>query len=73
MTRYKCNAHPEAYLDWKLLVEKKFYSHLVPERRRVRLATIDFTNFALFWWDDICAPYNDNHVYTLPQTWNALK
>jgi hypothetical protein len=31
----------EAYLDWKMTVEQKFNSHLVPEQHRVRQALVN--------------------------------
>jgi hypothetical protein len=64
------NIDPEAYLDWALAVQQKFDSHNVPAEHRVRLATSEFTNFALFWWSDLC---NANNAADVPQTWNALK
>jgi hypothetical protein len=64
------NVDPETYLDWELAVQQKFDSHNVPAEHRVRLATSEFTNFALFWWSDIC---NANNAAVVPQTWNALK
>jgi len=64
------NVNPEAYLDWELAVQQKFDSHNVPAEHRVRLATSEFTNFALFWWSDLC---NANNAVVVPQTWNALK
>ena len=63
------SADPEAYLDWELTVEQKFNSHLVPAENRVRLATSEFTGFALFWWNDLC----NNNAAAIPQNWNALK
>jgi hypothetical protein len=45
------DADPESYLDCELGVEQKFNSHLVPAEHRVRLATSEFTGFALFWWN----------------------
>jgi hypothetical protein len=64
-------AHPEAYLDWKLAVEQKFNSYLVPAEHKVRLAMNEFTSFALVLWNDLCtAPNNAN---TIPHTLNALK
>jgi len=42
----------------------------VPAEHRVSLATCEFTNFALFWWSDLC---NTNNAVVVPQTWNALK
>ena len=64
------NVDPEAYLDWELAVQQKFDSHNVPPEHRVRLATSEFTNFALFWWSDLC---NANNAAAVPQTWNVLK
>jgi len=45
---FACNVDPEAYLDWELALQQKFNSHNVPAEHRVRLATSEFTNFALF-------------------------
>jgi hypothetical protein len=49
MIPFDGNADPEAYLDWEVVVEQKFNSHQVPDEHRVRLATSEFTSFALFW------------------------
>jgi len=61
---------PKAYLDWELAVQQKFASHNVPAEHRIRLATSEFTNFALFWWSHLC---NTNNAAAVPQNWNALK
>jgi hypothetical protein len=37
----------EAYLDWEMMVEQKFNSHLVPKQHRVRQATSEFRDFAI--------------------------
>jgi hypothetical protein len=37
----------KAYLNWKMTVEQKFSSHLVPEQHRIRQATSEFKDFAL--------------------------
>nr|XP_034605584.1 uncharacterized protein LOC117865481 isoform X2 [Setaria viridis] len=70
MIPFAGNADPEAYLDWELAVEQKFNSHLIPAEHIVRLATSEFTGFALFWWNDLC---NYNNANAVPQTWNVLK
>jgi hypothetical protein len=59
------NVDPEAYLDWDLVVPQKINSHNVPAEHRVRLATSEFTNFAWFWWSDLC---NANNAAAVPQT-----
>jgi len=64
------NVDPKAYLDWELAVQQKSDSHIVCVGHRVRLAISEFTNFALFWWSDLC---NANNTPVAPQTWNALK
>jgi hypothetical protein len=55
-------ADPDIYLDWEFSVEKKFNSHLVPTGYRVRLATIEFTSFALFWWSDLWTASNNTNA-----------
>ena len=54
-------------------VDKKFISHQVPKEYRVRLATSEFTSFALFRWNDICNNVNANANAQIPQTWTVLK
>jgi hypothetical protein len=57
----------EGYLDWEMIVEQKFSSHLVPEEHRVRQATSEFKDFAIIWWTGLAA---EN---TTPSTWEELK
>jgi hypothetical protein len=48
----------ETYLDWEMMVEQKFSSHLVPERHRVRQATSEFKDFAIIWWNELVTARN---------------
>jgi hypothetical protein len=57
----------ETYLDWEMMVEQKFSSHLVLEHHRVRQATSEFKDFAIIWWNEVVNGRN------APQTWTALK
>jgi hypothetical protein len=57
----------EGYLDWEMIVEQKFSSHLVPEEHRVRQATSEFKDFAIIWWTGLAT---EN---TTPSTWEELK
>ena len=36
-----------------MTLEQKFNSHLVPEQHRVRLATSEFKDFAIIWWNGL--------------------
>ena len=65
MIPFAGTADPKAYLDWELAIEQKFNSHLVPAEHRVRLATSEFTSFALFWWNGLC---NAGNAAVVPQT-----
>jgi hypothetical protein len=57
----------EAYLDWKMTVEQKFSSHLVPEQHRVRQTTSEFKDFAFIWWNELATLGLQLH------TWDGLK
>jgi hypothetical protein len=57
----------EAYLDWEMIVEKKFSSHLVLEQHHVRQATSELKDFALIWWNELAT------LGLQPHTWDGLK
>jgi hypothetical protein len=44
---------PEAYLDWELKMDQLFEAHDVRDERRVKLATLEFKDHVLLWWDQI--------------------
>jgi hypothetical protein len=50
---FKGSYDAETYLDWEMIVEQKFSSHLVPEQYHVRQATSEFKDFALIWWNEL--------------------
>jgi hypothetical protein len=57
----------EAYLDWEMIVEQKFSSHLVLEQHCVRQATSEFKDFALIWWNELAT------LGLQPHIWDGLK
>jgi hypothetical protein len=57
----------ETYLDWEMMVEQKFSSHLVPEQHKIQQATSEFKDFAIIWWNGLAA------IGGLPMTWEGLK
>jgi hypothetical protein len=57
----------EAYLDWEMTVDNKFSSHLIPDQHHVRLATSDFKDFAIIWWNELST------FLLHPDTWDRLK
>ena len=44
---------PEVYLEWEKKVEFIFECHNYSEEKKVKLAVIEFTDYALIWWDQL--------------------
>jgi hypothetical protein len=57
----------KAYLDWGIIVDNKFSSHLVPEQHRVRQDTSEFKDFAIIWWNEL------SRLHLQPDIWDRLK
>jgi hypothetical protein len=57
----------EAYIDWEMIVDNKFSSHLVPEQHRVRQVTSEFKDFAIIWWNELSS------LHLQPDRWDMLK
>ncbi|KAL0286504.1 UNVERIFIED_CONTAM: hypothetical protein Scaly_2792100 [Sesamum calycinum] len=47
---FKGKSDPEAYLEWKMRVEKIFSCHNYSESKKVKLTALEFTDYALVWW-----------------------
>ncbi|KAK1613578.1 hypothetical protein QYE76_019095 [Lolium multiflorum] len=61
----KCE--PEDYLDWEMCVEQIFNAHRYNEEKKMQLAAIEFTGYALLWWNQIC---RSRHR---PTSWQGMK
>jgi hypothetical protein len=44
---------PEAYLEWEKKVELIFECHNYSEEKKVKLVVIEFTDYAIIWWDQL--------------------
>jgi hypothetical protein len=42
---------PETYLEWEKKVNWIFDCHKYSEMKKVKLVVIEFTNYAMIWWD----------------------
>lgn len=42
---------PDSYLDWELKIDQLFDVHEIADHRKVKLATLEFKDYALLWWD----------------------
>ena len=46
---FQGKSDPEAYLEWEKKVKKVFECHNYTEEKKVKLATVEFTNYASVW------------------------
>ena len=44
---------PAAYLEWERKVELVFDYHNYSENKKVKLAIIEFSDYAIVWWDQL--------------------
>ncbi|KAI3681538.1 hypothetical protein L6452_36337 [Arctium lappa] len=50
---FQGKSDPEAYLDWEKKMEFIFDCHEYSNRKKVKLAVIEFSDYALTWWDQL--------------------
>ncbi|KAL4387233.1 hypothetical protein GQ457_09G019940 [Hibiscus cannabinus] len=63
---------PEAYLAWEKKIEHIFECHNYSELKKVKLAAIEFTDYALIWLDQLTASRRRNGEHPI-STWNEMK
>ena len=44
---------PKVYLEWETKVELIFEGHNYSEEKMVKLVVIEFTDYAIIWWDQL--------------------
>ncbi|XP_027368282.1 uncharacterized protein LOC113874249 [Abrus precatorius] len=62
----------EAYLEWELKIEQVFSCHDYSEEKKVKVASLEFYDYALVWWDQIQRDrrrYDEEPV----DTWTEMK
>jgi hypothetical protein len=63
---------PEAYLEWETKMEMVFDCHNYSELKKVKLAAIEFTDYAIVWWDQLLINRRRNKE-PLVDTWEEMK
>jgi len=63
---------PEVYLEWEKKVEFIFECHNYSEEKKVKLAVIEFTNYAIIWWDQLVMNRRRNYERPI-ETWAEMK
>ncbi|XP_019164359.1 PREDICTED: uncharacterized protein LOC109160528 [Ipomoea nil] len=63
---------PEAYLEWVNKVERVFECHRYSERKRLKLAVLEFSDYATIWWGKVVADRMGNGEDPIA-SWQQLK
>ncbi|XP_073063956.1 uncharacterized protein [Primulina eburnea] len=63
---------PEAYLEWEKRVEFVFDCHHYSEQKKVRLAVVEFVDYALIWWDQLVTTRRRCNERPI-ETWDEMK
>ena len=50
---FQGRSDPDAYLTWESKVEHVFECYKYSEQKKVRLAAMEFVDYALLWWDQL--------------------
>jgi len=69
---FKVKSDLEAYLKWEMKIEQLFACHNYTKEMKLKVATMEFTNYALIWRDQLQkerARYGD----PLVNTWEKMK
>ena len=63
---------PEAYLEWERKVELVFYCHNYSENKKVKVVVIEFSDYAIVWWDQLVLNKRRNKEPTM-ETWEEMQ
>ena len=63
---------PEAYLEWEKKVDMVFDCHHYSEEKKVKLAVVEFTDYAIIWWDHLVMIRRRNQEHPI-MTWKEIK
>ena len=69
---FQGKSDPEAYLEWEKKMELVFDCHNYSELKKVKLAAIEFTDYAIVWWDQLCINRRRGGERPI-ETWDEMK
>ena len=69
---FKGRNDAEVYLEWERKVDMIFACHNYSEDKKVRLAAVEFFDYALIWWDELTKNKRRNREPPI-STWEEMK
>ena len=68
---FQGKSDPEAYLEWEKEMEFIFDCHNYSEAKEVKLVVIEFSDYAITWWDQLVISRWQNRE-SLVKTWDEM-
>jgi hypothetical protein len=62
---FKGRNDAEVYLEWDRIVDFIFACHNFSEEKKVKLAALEFSDYALIWWDELTKARRRNGEYPI--------
>ncbi|KAK5769941.1 hypothetical protein PVK06_049856 [Gossypium arboreum] len=69
---FQGKSNPEAYLEWEKKIELVFECHNYSKNKKVKLAAIEFSDYAMIWWDQLTTSRRRNGEHPI-STWTEMK
>lgn len=69
---FQGKSDPKAYLEWEQHIEMVFECHNYTDEQKVKLATLEFTDYAIVWWEQECTSRRRNRERAI-STWEELQ
>ena len=69
---FQGRSDPEAYLEWEKKMEFVFDCQNYSETKKVKLAVIEFSEYAITWWDQLVINRRRNRERPI-DTWEEMK
>ncbi|XP_042465780.1 uncharacterized protein LOC122048251 [Zingiber officinale] len=63
---------PDVYIEWERKVELVFDCHNYSEEKKVKLAAVAFTDYAIIWWDQLTLSRRRNRELPI-DNWEDMK
>ena len=60
------------YIEWERKVDLTFDCHNYSEEKRIKLAAVAFTDYAIVWWDQLVSSRRRNHEAGIG-SWEEMK
>ncbi|KAH9649300.1 hypothetical protein KPL70_025934 [Citrus sinensis] len=69
---FQGKSDPKAYLEWEKKMEFIFDCHNYSKEKKVKLVGIEFSNYAITWWDQLVISRRRNRERPI-ETWDEMK